>query len=99
MDATVSPVLSILGYILGAAAGIAAIGVGAMGPEPGFIVIGVAFIAAVVVAFIAGASAKPTGSIPKREFGGKFEPHDWAWHLAAGIIVVGCVVGGIMLAL
>lgn len=99
MSATIKRVLSIVGYVLGAAAGVAGIVVGAMRSEPGFIVIGVAFLAAVVVAFIAGATAKPTGSISDREFGGKFTPPDWAWYVAAGILVVGCVVGGILLAL
>lgn len=91
--------LSVLGYILGAAAGVAGIVVGIIRSEAGFVVIGVACLAAVAVAFVAGATATPTGSISKREFGGKFVPPDWAWWVAAGILVVGFVVGGILLAL
>lgn len=98
MNSTIKLVLSVVGYILGAAAGITAIVVGAMQSEPGFIVIGIAFLAAVVVAFIAGATASPRGSVSGPKYGAKFTPPDWAWWVAAGIIVVGMVIGGILLA-
>ncbi|WP_194410458.1 hypothetical protein [Microbacterium cremeum] len=94
---TVKLVLSIAGYVLGLAAGVTAIVVGATRPEPGFIVIGIAFLAAVAVAFIAGATASPRGSL-KPEYGGKFVPPDWAWYVAAAILVVGVVIGAIMIA-
>ena len=96
---TVKTVLTIVGYLFGAVAGVAAIIVGATQKHPGFIVIGVAFLAAVVVAAIAGATAEPRGSISDREISGIFTPPDQAWWVCAGILVVGCVVGGLMLAL
>ncbi|MGC5172606.1 hypothetical protein ACLQ2Q_18370 [Microbacterium sp. DT81.1] len=100
MNSKLKLALSVVGYILGAAAGVAGIVAGIMQSEAGFIVIGVAFLAAVVVAFIAGATATPKGGLPpKIEFGGKFTPPDWAWYIAAGIIVVGLIVGGILLAI
>lgn len=99
MNTKIKLALSVVGYLFGAAAGITGIVVGIMQSQPGFIVIGVAFLAAVVVAFIAGATATPTGSVSGRKYGGKFTPPDWAWWVAAGIIVVGMVVGGLMLAL
>lgn len=99
MNTKIKLVLSVIGYILGAAAGITAIVVGAMQSEAGFIVIGVAFLAAVVVAFIAGAVASPRGSVSGPKYGAKFTPPDWAWWVALGILVVGFVVGGILLAL
>jgi hypothetical protein len=95
---TIKSILTIVGYIFGIVAGIGAIVVGVMKKEPGFIVIGVAFLAAVIVAIIAGAVAEPTGSISGREIGGKFTPPDWAWYISAGIVVVGVVVGAIMIA-
>jgi hypothetical protein len=99
MNSTIKRALSIIGYILGAAAGVTAIVVGAMQSEPGFIVIGVAFLGAVAVALIAGAVASPQGSVSGPKYGGKFTPPDWAWWVAAGILVVGFVIGGILLAL
>jgi hypothetical protein len=91
--------MTIVGYILGAAAGVTGIVVGIMQGEPGFVVIGVAFLAAVAVAFIAGATATPQASLPpKVKYGGKFTPPDWAWYISAGILVVGIVVGAILLA-
>jgi hypothetical protein len=99
MNSKLKLALSVVGYILGAAAGIAGIVVGAMQSEPGYIVIGVAFLAALAVALVAGATATPTGSPSGPKFGGKFVPPDWAWWVAAGIIVVGGVIGGILLAL
>ncbi|GAA1957225.1 hypothetical protein [Microbacterium deminutum] len=99
MNSTLKLILSILGYVLGAAAGITAIVVGAMRSQAGFIVIGIAFLAAVVVAFIAGATATPQGSVSGPKYGGKFVPPDWAWWVAAGILVVGFVIGGILLAM
>lgn len=98
MNSTIKLALSIVGYILGAAAGVTAIVVGAMQSEAGFIVIGVAFLAAVVVALIAGATASPRGSVSGPKYGAKFTPPDWAWWVAAGILVVGVVIGGILLA-
>lgn len=98
MNSKIKLALSIVGYILGAAAGITAIVVGATQSEPGFIVIGVAFLAAVIVALIAGAVASPRGSLSGPQYGAKFTPPDWAWWVAAGIIIVGGVIGGIMLA-
>ncbi|GAB3271115.1 hypothetical protein [Microbacterium lacusdiani] len=95
---TVKLVLTIAGYILGVAAGVTAVVVGIMRSEAGFIVIGVAFLAAVAVAFIAGATATPHASL-QPSYGGKFVPPDWAWYVAAGILVVGLVAGGILLAL
>jgi hypothetical protein len=95
---TIKSILTVVGYIFGIAAGIIAIVVGAIQKQAGFIVIGVAFLAAVVFAIIAGAVAEPTGSISDREIGAKFTPPDWAWWVCAGIIVVGGVVGAIMLA-
>jgi hypothetical protein len=95
---TIKSILTIVGYIFGIAAGIGGIVVGAMKGEAGFIVIGVAFLAAVIVAIVAGAVAEPTGSISDREVGGKFTPPDWAWYVSAGIIVVGVVVGAILIA-
>lgn len=100
MNSKIKFVLSVLGYILGAAAGVAAIVAGIRQSEAGFIVIGVAFLAAVVVAFIAGATASPRGALPpKVEGAGKFTPPDWAWYVAAAIIVVGLIVGAILLAI
>ncbi|MCR2792303.1 hypothetical protein NQ156_04420 [Microbacterium sp. zg.Y625] len=99
MNSQLKLALSVAGYLLGAAAGIAGIVVGAMQSEPGYIVIGVAFLLAVVVAFIAGATATPQGSLSGPKFGGKFTPPDWAWWVAAGIVVVGMVIGGILLAM
>lgn len=95
---TLKSIMTVVGYIFGVVAGVGGIIVGAIQKEAGFIVIGVAFLAAVVVAFISGAAAQPTGSIARREVGGKFTPPDWAWWVCAGIVVVGCVVGGILLA-
>lgn len=99
MSSTVKLALTVVGYILGAAAGITGIVVGAMQSEPGFIVIGVAFVAAVVVAFVAGATATPQGSLSGPKYGAKFVPPDWAWWVASGIIVVGGVIGAILLAM
>jgi hypothetical protein len=99
MNSKLKFILSVVGYILGAAAGVTAIVVGAMQSEPGYIVIGVAFLAAVVVAFIAAAVASPRGSVSGPEYGAKFTPPDWAWWIAAGIVVVGMVIGGILLAM
>ncbi|GAA1974895.1 hypothetical protein [Microbacterium pumilum] len=99
MNSKIKLVLSVVGYILGAAAGVTAIVVGAMQSEAGYIVIGIAFLAAVVVAFIAGATASPRGSVSGPKYGAKFTPPDWAWWVAVGIIVVGMVIGGILLAL
>lgn len=96
---TIKTILTVVGYIFGLVAGVAGIVVGVMQKQAGFIVIGVAFLAAVVFAFIAGAVAEPTGSISDREVGGKFTPPDWAWWVSAGIVVVGCIVGGILLAI
>lgn len=96
---TVKTILTVVGYIFGVVAGIIAIVVGAVQKQGGFIVIGVAFLAAVVVAFVAGATAQPTGSISGRSIGAKFTPPDWAWWVCAAIVVVGCVVGALMLAL
>ncbi len=95
---TIKSILTVVGYIFGIAAGIIAIVVGAIQKQAGFIVIGVAFLAAVIFAIIAGAVAEPTGSISGREIGAKFTPPDWAWWVCAGIIVVGCVIGAILLA-
>jgi hypothetical protein len=95
---TIKSILTIVGYIFGIVAGIAGIVAGAIQKEAGFIVIGVAFLAAVIVAIIAGATAQPTGSIARREIGAKFTPPDWAWWICAGIVVVGCVIGGILIA-
>lgn len=98
-SSTVKVGMTIVGYILGAAAGVTGIVVGVMQGEPGFVVIGIAFLAAVAVAFIAGATATPQASLPpKVKYGGKFTPPDWAWYIAAGILVVGVVVGAILLA-
>ncbi len=96
---TIKSILTIVGYIFGIVAGIAGIVAGVIQKEAGFIVIGVAFLAAVIVAIVAGAVAEPTGSISNREIGAKFTPPDWAWWVCAGIIVVGCVIGGVLLAL
>ena len=74
MNSKLKLALSVVGYILGAAAGITGIVVGAMQSEPGYIVIGVAFLAAVVVAFIAGATASPRGSVSGPKYGAKFTP-------------------------
>lgn len=99
MSSTLKLGMTIVGYILGAAAGVTGIVVGVMQGEPGFVVIGIAFLAAVAVAFIAGATATPQASLPpKVKYGGKFTPPDWAWYIAAGILVVGVVVGAILLA-
>ncbi|MFH8250588.1 hypothetical protein ACH3VR_09520 [Microbacterium sp. B2969] len=98
MNSKLKVALSVAGYVLGTAAGITAIVVGAIQSQPGFIVIGVAFLGAVVVAFIAGAVASPRGSISGPKYGAKFTPPDWAWWVAAGILVVGFVIGGILLA-
>ncbi len=95
---TIKSILTIVGYIFGIGAGIAAIVAGVIQGEVGFIVIGVAFLAAVIVAIVAGAVAQPTGSIARREFGAKFTPPDWAWYVCAGILVVGVVVGAILIA-
>ena len=95
---TIKKILTIAGYILGLVAGIGTIVVGSMKKEAGFIVIGVAFLAAVVVAIVAAAVAEPTGSISDREVGGKFTPPDWAWYVSGAIVVVGVVVGAIMIA-
>lgn len=96
---TLKQVGTVIGYLLGLAAGVAGIVVGVMRSEAGFIVVGIAFLAAVVVAFVAGATASPKGKLPpKVEFGAKFTPPDWAWYICAGIVVVGLVVGGILLA-
>jgi len=95
---TIKSILTIVGYIFGVAAGVIAIVVGAIQKQAGFIVIGVAFLAAVIVAIVAGAVAEPSGSISDREIGAKFTPPDWAWWVSAGILVVGCVIGGILLA-
>ncbi|MGV8850296.1 MAG: hypothetical protein ACOH16_12215 [Propionibacteriaceae bacterium] len=95
---TIKSILTIVGYIFGIAAGIAAVAAGVIQEEVGFIVIGVGFLAAVIVAIIAGAVAQPTGSIARREIGAKFTPPDWAWWVCAGILVVGCVIGGILIA-
>lgn len=94
----IKTILTVAGYILGAAAGVTGIVVGAIRAEAGYIVMGVAMLAAVAVAFISGAAAEPTGSISGPRYGGKFFPPDWAWWVAAGILVVGFVVGGILLA-
>ncbi len=95
---TIKSILTIVGYIFGIAAGIAAVVAGVMQEEAGFIVIGVAFLAAVIVAIVAGAVAQPRGSIGNREIGAKFWPPDWAWYVSAAIIVVGVVVGAILIA-
>lgn len=95
---TIKTGMTIAGYVLGAAAGVTGIVVGIMQGEPGFVVIGVAFLAAVAVAFIAGATATPKGALPPNvKYGGKFTPPDWAWYVAAAILVVGLIVGGILL--
>jgi hypothetical protein len=99
MNSKMKLALSIVGYILGAAAGVTALVVGVMQSEPGFIVIGVAFLAAVLVALISGAVASPRGSVSGPKYGAKFTPPDWAWWVAAGIIIVGGVIGAILLAL
>ena len=55
-------------------------------------------VTVVGMAFIAGATATPTGALPPNvKFGGKFVPPDWAWYVAAGILVLGLVVGGVLL--
>lgn len=95
---TIKSILTIVGYIFGIVAGIGTIVLGVIKKEPGFIVIGVGFLAAVVVAIVAAAVAEPTGSISGREVGGKFTPPDWAWYISAGIVVVAVVVGAIMIA-
>jgi len=96
---TIKTILTVVAYVFGAVAGIAAIIIGATQGHPGFVVIGVAFLAAVAVAFIAGATGTPSGSIAGRSVAGTFTPPDWAWWVSAGIVVVGCVVGALMLAL
>lgn len=98
-SSTINTGMTVAGFVLGAAAGVAGIVVGIIQAEPGFIVIGVAFLAAVAVAFVAGATARPQGALPpKIKFGGKFTPPTWAWYVAAAILVVGLIIGGILLA-
>jgi hypothetical protein len=96
---TIKRILTVVGYLFGIVAGIVAIVVGVSQKHPGFVVIGVAFLVAVVVAFIAAATAQPGGSISERRVAGTFTPPDWAWWVCAGIVVLGCLVGGLMLAL
>lgn len=96
---TIKTILTVVGYVFGIVAGIAAIVVGVIQKHPGFLVIGAAFLAAVVVAFVSAATAEPGGSISERRVTGKFTPPDWAWWVCAGIVVLGCLVGGLMLAL
>ncbi|HET7724187.1 MAG TPA: hypothetical protein VFK68_06085 [Propionibacteriaceae bacterium] len=96
---TIKTILTVVGYIFGVVAGIAAIVVGIVQKHPGFLVIGGAFLAAVVVAFATAATARPDGSISDRRVAGTFTPPDWAWWVCAGIVVLGCLVGGLMLAL
>jgi hypothetical protein len=96
---TIKTILTVVGYVFGIVAGIVAIVVGVIQKHPGFLVIGAAFLAAVVVAFVSAATAEPSGSISERRVAGKFTPPDWAWWVCAGIVVLGCLVGGLMLAL
>lgn len=97
---TIKTGMTIAGFALGAAAGVTAIVVGIIQGEAGFVVIGVAFVAAVIVALVAGATAKPKAALPpKIEYGGTFTPPDWAWYVAAAILVVGLIVGGVLLAI
>lgn len=95
---TIRTLLTVLGYLGGTAAGITGIVVGAVQSQPGFIVMGAAMLVAVLVAFVSGATAQPTGSISGPRYGGKFFPPDWAWWVAAGVLVAGFVIGGILLA-
>lgn len=94
-------VKTIAGAIAAAAAGVAGIVVGALQSQPGFIVIGVAFLLVTAFALVVGATASPRGSLPpKPSIGAKFFGlPDWATLVVAGILVVGFVVGGLMLAL
>lgn len=91
---------TVVGGIGGVAAGVAGIVVGAIQGQPGFIVIGVAFLAAVIFALILGATASPRGALPpKWKIGAKFFAlPEWALLVVGLILVVGGVSGGVLLA-
>ncbi len=94
-------VKTIAGSIAAAAAGVAGIVAGVLQPQPGFIVIGIAFLIVTVFALVIGATASPRGSLPpKPSIGAKFFGlPDWASMVVMGVLVVGFVVGGLMIAL
>ena len=90
-------VRTVAGYLGGLAAGAAGIVAGVMQEEVGFIIIGVAFLVAVAIAFTVRATATP--KITRSSVGGKFmELPDGALYTVGGVLLVGFVLGGIIIA-
>jgi hypothetical protein len=88
------PILHIGGCVAGAAVAVIAIVYGATSGQFAFLAFGIALIAAVVIAIVDGAQAKPVAIAGRPPmFGGKFEGlSQWATIAIMAIVVVGFAV-------
>ena len=82
-----------LGFVLIIAAGVAAIVVGAIQSNAGFIAFGVAAILSAALAWWQGGRSEPRGNPFDQSFGGVVSKIDgWAWLVVFGLFVVALII-------